>query len=150
MLDSPPCTSSATCYALTTPVALHEGSLIIKTSDGYWEKENTYLGKRYTYYFSTKTLASDIEGKTSTGLFYSACFDTNTNRNNSIVYCANKGMRLANRSETTLQTTNGVPMCNFSFWLGSTYPYGGCSSSYQTSTAQCEWNTAIRDVRCVK
>jgi hypothetical protein len=47
-LDSPPCTNSSTCYALSTPVALHNGTLINKVS-GYWQRpsDSQYLAKLY-------------------------------------------------------------------------------------------------------
>jgi len=64
-------------------------------------------------------------------------------------YCSSKGMRLANRNETTILRGDGVP-ATASFWLGSFYAYGGCSDTHQTTTAECAWATSASNIRCVR
>lgn len=46
LLDSPPCSSSSTCYALTTPVVLHSTKGLLTLSSGAFKAtDNTYLAK---------------------------------------------------------------------------------------------------------
>ena len=46
LLDSPPCSSSSTCYALTTPVVLHSTKGLLTLSSGAFKaSDNTYLAK---------------------------------------------------------------------------------------------------------
>jgi len=41
MLDAVPCTSSATCYAITQPVALHNGThRLVKNAGGVWVRSD--------------------------------------------------------------------------------------------------------------
>ncbi len=45
-MDSPPCSSSSECYALTTPVALHSTSGLLTKVSGAWEKaDGTFLAQ---------------------------------------------------------------------------------------------------------
>lgn len=44
MLDAVPCSSSATCYAITQPVALHNNTYLLTKDSGAWKQNNgTYL-----------------------------------------------------------------------------------------------------------
>ena len=46
LLDSPPCNSSTSCYALTTPVALHAtGGLLTKVSGAWKQSNGNYLAR---------------------------------------------------------------------------------------------------------
>jgi len=46
MLDAVPCSSSATCYAVTQPVILHDGiSLLTKNNNAWYRADGKYLAK---------------------------------------------------------------------------------------------------------
>ena len=72
LLDSPPCSSSSTCYALTTPVVLHSTKGLLTLSSGAFKaSDNTYLIKNINNDFSSSlNIALNAIGKNSMSEYY--------------------------------------------------------------------------------
>lgn len=129
MLDAVPCSSSDTCYAITTPIALHNTNGLLTKSGGLWrDGSGLYLAEHSKNFFAELV---DLNWNSTKGVYWDRG-NGNKNWSSANAFCLSKGWRLPLNTEGGLTAVPSVIYDQYS-WTSTAYPDAGQYYSWRDS-----------------